>query len=518
MRINWTLAFIVFYFSVSSQDWSYTTSDFATRARDRYDFKLKLFNDSLLFVAIEGTSNGYGKDYTDIAVIDIKTGIILRKRQINGFGATPLALGVGYFSKVGYLVEYDSINDIGDPSRLLHRNYRFYSYGNDSVLWSGSGSLAVLGSGMPFNGHVLRDSSTWFQDPITNRAFRINLYTGDTLEDVGISILAHRMSLDTSLNYDLIRLDSKYIVHSGDTIMTAGVETYIDSNGIIQSEGYSYVIDAMTCTNINSFKLPHRPVVFRNTNIHFDERSRLIDSTSILLSKGYTRRVLGKESAANGAIVDSVLVIDSLFYHPDITRFGQDHPYDYELYRNGNYLAYVESVRGPYFRDTLLDNKHAMIRLYKSGLKQYELRLLDTLTRNGEENTEISHVHILSDGSLILIMDVGDDTPYTTSRILKVNSDGSHGLSKKEYLEDELKQNKINVYPTVFKDFINIDVFDEDMVISIFNLSGESFYETKIGANETRELNLSDIPSGLYFLSAGSSRKGSVYTFKIFKK
>tara|TARA_R110002050_G_scaffold210369_1_gene346332 strand:- start:1785 stop:3341 length:1557 start_codon:yes stop_codon:yes gene_type:complete len=518
MRINWVIAFILCYFSVFSQDWSYTTFDFASKTRDRHDFKSKLVNDSILYIAVEGTSNGYGKDYTDIAVIDINTGVILRKRQLNGFGSTPLALGVGYFNKVGYLVEYDTINDIGNPSRLLHRNYRFYSYGNDSVLWSGSGSLSVLGSGMPFNGHVLRDSSTWFQDPITKRAFRINLYTGDTLEDVGINILAHRMSLDTSLNNYLIRLDSKYIVHSGDTIMANGLESYIDSNGIIQLEGYSYVIDAMTCANITGFKLAHRPVVFRNTNIQFDEKSRLIDSTTILWNKGYSRRVLGMESVANGVIVDSVLVIDSLYYNPDIARFGQDHPYDYELYRNGSYLAYVESVTGPYFRDTLLDNKHAMIRLYNNGVKQYELRLLDTLTRNGGENTEISNIHILSDGSLILIMDLGDDNPYTTSRILKVNSDGSHGLSNQESLEGELKQRKIAVYPTVFKDFLNIDVSDEDMTISIFNLSGESFYEIKIGTNGSRELNLVDLPSGLYFLRVDSLRKGSTCTLKIFKK
>jgi hypothetical protein len=518
MKINWAIAFIFCCFSVFSQNWSYTTSDFASRNRDRYDFKSKLVNDSILYVAIEGTSNGYGRDYTDIAVINIKTGVVIRKRQLNGFDATPLALGIGYFNKVGYLIEFDSINDIGNPSRLMYRNYRFYSYRNDSVLWSGSGALTVLGSGMPFNGHVLSDSSTWFQNPITERAFRINLYTGDTLEDVGINILANRMSLDTSLNTDLFRLDSKYIVHSGDTLMARGAEYYLDSNGIAQIAGYSYIIDGRNCTNITGYKLPNRPVVFRNTNIQFDEISMLIDSTTIFWNKGYTQRVLGRESVVNGVIVDSVLVIDSLYFHPDIARFGQDHPYDYELYRNGSFLAYVESVRTPYFRDTLLDNKQALIRLYKNGLKQYELSLLDTLIRNGEENTEISHVHICSDGSLILIMDVGDDTPYTVSRILKVNSDGSHGLSSQEYFMSELKQKIIDVYPTIFKDFINIKVFHEDVNISITNLSGECFYEAKIGANETIELNLPDLPSGLYLLKASSSKKGSVFTCKVLKK
>lgn len=518
MRINFIIAFSLFYFSVLSQEWSYTTSDFATRTRDRFDFKSKLVNDSILYVAVEGTSNGFGKDYTDIAVIDIKSGVVLRKWQLNGFGATPLVLGMGYFDKVGYLVEYDSINDIGNPSRLLYRNYRFYSYGNDSVLWSGSGSLSVLGSGMPYNGHVLRDSSTWFQDPLTELAFRINLYTGDTLEALRKNILAERMSLDTSLSTDIIRLDSKYIVNSSDTIMSYGMEYYVDSNGLSQSAGYSYVIDAMTCANITGFKLLNKQVVFRNTNIQFDEYSRLIDSTTILWNKGYTRRVLGKESAVDGAVIDSVLVIDSLYFNPDVARFGQDHPYDYELYRNGSYLVYVESVTGPYFRDTSLDNKHALIRLYKNGSKQYELRLLDTLTRNGGENTEISHVHILSDGSLILIMDVGDDTPYTASRILKVNSDGSHGLSNQESLEVELKKHNIAVYPTVIKDFLNIDVNDEDISISIFNLSGESFYKVRIGANESRELNLADLPPGLYFVRADSFKNASTYTLKIFKE
>ncbi len=518
MRISWLLAFFFFCYSLLGQDWSFTTSDFATRARDSYDFKSKLVNDSILYVAVEGTSNGYGEDYTDIAVIDIKTGVVLRKRQLNGFGATQLVLGIGYFDKVGYLVEYDSINDIGNPSRLRYRNYRFYSYRNDSLLWSGSGSLSTLGSGMPFNGHVLRDSSTWFQDPVTNQAFRINLFTGDTLEDVRVNILARRMNLDTNLVTNLIRLDSKYVVYSGDTIMTYGIENYIDSNGLSQIAGYSFVIDAMTCTNITGFKLPARPVVFRNSNIQFDESSQVIDSTRILRNKGYTRRVFGKESAADGSIIDSILVIDSLYYHPNIARFGQDQPYNYELYRNGSYLAYVQSVTGPYFRDTLLDNKHALIRLYNNGVKQYELRLLDTLTRNGEENTEISHVHILSDGSLILIMDVGDDTPYTTSRILRVSSDGSHGLSTKEIKEAELEKKPIAIYPTVFDNFITIEVFEEDVTLSIFNLSGESFFETTINANRTLEINLSNLPSGLYFIKAGSMRKGSTYTIKVFKK
>ncbi len=518
MRLKWTLSFILSSFTVICQNWSYTTSDFASRNRDRYDFKTKLVNDSLLYVAIEGTSNGYGRDYTDIAVIDVKTGVVIRKRQLNGFNATSLALGIGYFNKVGYLIEYDSINDIGNPSRLMHRNYRFYSYRNDSVLWSGSGALTVLGSGMPFNGHVLRDSTAWFQNPKTKKALRLNLNTGDTVEDVGVNVLAHRMGLDTNINNTLIRLDSKYIENKSDTIFANGIESFIDSNGMIQLRGYSYIIDAITCTNISGFKLPNRPAVFRNTNIQFDQQSRVVDSTTILWSKGFTRRMLGKESAANGSIVDSILVIDSLYYHPDITRFGQDQPYDYELYRNGSYLTYVESVRGPYFRDTLLDNKQAYIRLYKNGLKQYDLTVLDTLTRNGEENTEISHVHICSDGSLILIMDVGDDTPYTVSRVLKVNSDGSHGLSSREYLMNELKKKIVNVSPTLFKDFINIEVFDEDVNISIINLSGECLFEAKITAHESKPLYLPNLPSGLYILSAISPIESSIATFKILKK
>lgn len=204
MRINLTFALFILCIPVFGQDWSYTTSDFASKSRDRYDFKSKLFNDSILYVVVEGSSNGYGTDFTDIAVINVKSGVVIRTRPLSGFGSTPLVLGVGFFNKIGYLVEFDSINDINNPARLTDRNYRFYSYTSDSVLWSGSGALTVIGSGMPFNGHVLRDSTAWFQNPKTKKAFRLNLNTGDTVEDVRVNVLAHRMGLDTNINTTLI--------------------------------------------------------------------------------------------------------------------------------------------------------------------------------------------------------------------------------------------------------------------------------------------------------------------------
>ena len=78
------------------------------------------------------------------------------------------------------------------------------------------------------------------------------------------------------------------------------------------------------------------------------------------------------------------------------------------------------------------------------------------------------------------------------------------------YLDDinetELKK-KINIYPNPTKDVLQIEVSDNTEIesIELFNLSGK---RVKSFNNSDRNLNISDLSSGAYFLRISTTKGG----------
>lgn len=163
--------------------------------------------------------------------------------------------------------------------------------------------------------------------------------------------------------------------------MALATDFQLDSTGIYQPRVFAAYIDGLTYSSINGYLMPLPTPPMFSRDIPFDEYHYVIDSSQVLWGKGYVKRILGTRSVIDGSIADSVLVIDSLYYDPDTASFRENAPY--ELYRNGEYLAYVESLIWPYFGDTSIVANQSRLRLYRGKKLLYEEIILDTLIRTG---------------------------------------------------------------------------------------------------------------------------------------
>lgn len=315
-------------------------------------------------------------------VVDARDGKIIRKKPLSGISGTPFITDIGFFEDIGYLVEYKDVINFSSTFNL--RKYEFCSYEDDRVLWSGTGGLAPVGqgTGTTINAKVFSDSSAWFENYYTGNLYRLNLNSGDTLATVSSNLIASQLGLDTaSVGALLGKLDSKYIRLRSDTVMALATDFQLDSTGIYQPRVFAAYIDGLTYSSINGYLMPLPTPPMFSRDIPFDEYHYVIDSSQVLWGKGYVKRILGTRSVIDGSIADSVLVIDSLYYDPDTASFRENAPY--ELYRNGEYLAYVESLIWPYFGDTSIVANQSRLRLYRGKKLLYEEIILDTLIRTG---------------------------------------------------------------------------------------------------------------------------------------
>jgi hypothetical protein len=77
----------------------------------------------------------------------------------------------------------------------------------------------------------------------------------------------------------------------------------------------------------------------------------------------------------------------------------------------------------------------------------------------------------------------------------------------------------INVFPNPFNDIFSLQIStlkQENVSLSLYNISGEVVKENTIISNRKIEFNNSDLPSGMYFLKA-TLNSGETKTIKIIK-
>ena len=487
---------ILISFSIQAQQWTHMSYEFNSQFRDRVHFRSKLLNDSVLFLGVEGYTRGTGVDFTDLVVINASDGSIIRQKPLSLISGSTNISDIGFFESIGYLLEYwDDPNNTGAATR---RNFLFCSYKDDQVLWSGNGELAPVGqgSGITFDAKVFSDSSAWFENDITGKLYRLDLNNGDTLTTVSSNLIADQLGLDTTIAALLGKLDSKYIKLRSDTVMTLLTDYVIDSNGIYRPRVFAAVIDGRSYSGINGYKMPLPSISNFRRNMPFDEYHYLIDSSEVLWGSGFVKRVFGKKSAINGSITDSVLMVDSLFYNPDTASFRENAPY--EIYHNGDYIAYLESLTWPYVGDTSIVVDQNRLRLYKNGNLQYEEVILDTIVRAGGINTNITHLHILDDGSIIAIMKVGDNRPYTVSRVMRINPNGRHALSSNPEIQTSARE--ISIYPNPTHGSLHLllptDYLDSLVKVKVIDVSGKVVYSQELNPKEP--IDLSQLETGVY--------------------
>lgn len=76
----------------------------------------------------------------------------------------------------------------------------------------------------------------------------------------------------------------------------------------------------------------------------------------------------------------------------------------------------------------------------------------------------------------------------------------------------------ITIFPNPASNWVKIDsAFPENLEVSISNLTGQQVLKTEIFANETKEVNIQNLPAGIYLFHF-SNDKQLLKTFKIIKQ
>lgn len=98
-------------------------------------------------------------------------------------------------------------------------------------------------------------------------------------------------------------------------------------------------------------------------------------------------------------------------------------------------------------------------------------------------------------------MNVGDDRPYTVSRVMRINPDGSHFLSNDS--DPKNPETGIKFFPNPTSGILYIDVpvdlLDSLIEVRVFSLLGKEIYYKEI--KSTDPIDLSGIQNGLYLLN-----------------
>lgn len=133
---------------------------------------------------------------------------------------------------------------------------------------------------------------------------------------------------------------------------------------------------------------------------------------------------------------------------------------------------------------------------------------IDSIIYNGAANNEDRAANVMIDSSSLYLIGISqDDERKFRNSVIKYSR-----LSKVTEFADD---SQLHIYPNPFDDIINISLENHTLhKVQVLNMDGKSILES----NNNSRLNLSNLPSGMYFLRVHSDIRDRILTKKIVKQ
>jgi hypothetical protein len=236
------------------------------------------------------------------------------------------------------------------------------------------------------------------------------------------------------------------------------------------------------------------------------------DSTEFYPTTNIFKRTITSERLVD-SLIDTVLVVDSLKYHPDTSRFPI-YNRRYLIRSKGPFTLYAEEIEQ--YRDTLqfglAAGQTVLLRLYKESEMLYEKSLItNDFTYDGDIRLEDAFV--LSDGRVIINLDIG--SRGSGDRILFVDTNGANYLSFDENFL-EVESARLEVLPNLADHEIQIKASSEIAELSIVDAMGREHKKTTPQVQQFY-FNVEDLALGIYYIK-GRLANGTILSGKFIKK
>lgn len=418
--------------------------------------------------------------------------------------ACPVGRGASWTNSKGYLLFSDTTTYAGYKDQTtLSQCFSFHAYGSDSILWQGEGSIYVpYGNGAQIT--VASNSTFWIDNILREEFTAIDQNTGDTILMLPYDSIAQNYSAPS--DYRLFEY-SLFAPLGSSSDSAYGFAHFVKRDSTGNPVGFR---SFYSLVDLKDLSLLAPPTVWPSVVFYFDPNGFgiLEDTIEYYPNGNYYRKTITSERIYN-SLIDTVLVVDSLKYHPDTFKFPIRNRFfltrakgDYTLYAE-EVLQYLDTIN---FGQATLET--VLLRMYKGGKLFYEKTLL-TNKFSGDGDIRLRNAFVLSDGRVILNLKIGGiDGGY---RILFLDNNGANFLSMDEEFA-QMAIHSLTILPNFADREIQVNSTIEIEELRIFDVSG--FERVSLEPNKGEfYLNVSGLASGVYYVRAklvnGTIRSGN---------
>ncbi len=490
MRFSATI-FILFVFlsSVKSQATFRSEAILSNYSSRSTHFKLYVVGDSIMMASVGRYRMFQWTDYPRLLKSDSK-GANAQVFDFNNVNIDcPVGRGTSWSNSKGYLLFSDTTTYAGyQDQTTLSQCFSYHAYGSDSLLWEGSGVI----SNLYWNRIAVASNSTfWVDNKISKKFIALEESTGDTMQIVSYDSIEANYPANSGFKLSQLILSASLETPSDSAY---GIAHFIkqDSTGIFQHESFYGIID------LKNLK-PLAPPIFwpqtQRINFNFYDFGLIKDSLEFYTTGNFYRKTITSNKLYSSTI-DTVLVLDSLRYHPDTVKFPVHNRHNI-LRTKGEYTLYTEEIEQ--YLDTVQFGqttfKTVLLRMYKGNNLVYE-NSLTTGNFSGDVDIRIVDAFVLSDGRAILNLNIG--ARRDGYRILFIDTNGTNYLSIDEQ-SIEAENTHFDILPNFVDHEIQIRASLKIQDLMIFDSMGR---EIKHFTPESKDfyINVSEFSPGLYYV------------------
>ncbi len=509
MRFSATI-FILFVFlsSVKSQATFRSEALLSNYSSRSTHFKLYVVGDSIMMASVGRYRVFQWTDYPRLLKTDAQ-GANVQVFDLNNVNLDcPVGRGTSWTNSKGYLLFSDTTTYAGYKDKTtLSQCFSFHAYGSDSILWNGEGSIYVpYGNGTQIT--VASNSTFWIDNILSEEFTAVDQLTGDTTLTISYDSIAR--NYPASFDYQLFEY-SLYAPSESNSDSAYGFAHFVkrDSAGNpLAFESYYSLVD------LKDLSLLAPPIFWPSEVFYFDPNGFgiLKDSIEYYPNGHFYRKTITSERIYN-SMIDTVLVLDSLRYHPDTVKFPV-HNRHHIFRTKGNFTLYLEEIEQ--YLDTVQFGQSTietvLLRMYNGNNLVYEKSLI-TSNFSGDGDIRIVDAFVLSDGRAILNLNIG--ARRDGYRILFLDTNGTNYLSIDEQ-SIEGENTRFDILPNFVDHEIQIKTSAIIKELKIVDAMGRVHLSVPY---ETMEMNLdvSEFPQGIYYAVA-RLKNGTVQTRKFIKK
>lgn len=420
----------------------------------------------------------------------------------------PVGRGASWTNSKGYLLFSDTTTYAGYKDQTtLSQCFSFHEYGSDSILWQGEGSFYVpYGNGNQIT--VASNSTFWIDNILREEFTAVDQSTGDTLKVLPYDSIAQHYPAPSDYSLYEYVLFAPLRSTSDSAYGFAHFFKWDSVGNPVSSKSYYSLID------LKDLSLLAPPTVWPPTVSYFDPNGFgvLKDTIEYYPSGNFYRKTITSERIYS-ALIDTVLVVDSLNYHPDTLKFPIDNRF-FLTRTNGDYTLYAEEINQ--YRDTInfgqLTTETVLLRMYKGLDLLYEKTLVTNIF-SGDGDIRLRNAFVLNDGRVILNLKIGGiDGGY---RIAFLDTNGSNYLSIEEQLF-EIESPKLEIFPTLVDREIQVISSSEIIDIIILDVMGREQMKS-FPKERPIQIAVDDLTPGIYFLKVAFA-DGSISSERFIKK